>query len=235
MRKQDQDSASDDEDVLRNRKKYRRSSTASITDLEHIPADSTFRVDILDSVKAEIHEERREEAVLSQQPFCYEYFEEIMIDGVYLSKGNRCDFKVATQLGHYLFDYDDQHWNRKHWEDRPFRKMYKRARTALDTRLGALSEVARAFRRRFWRCLYAYHWVLPHPAGGVLLQTTKEGHRMWYSIRRGEPGQPHADLWEWARKDWQPGRPPDLPDFLAWDREQWEEWIERHRGHGTAA
>ena len=137
-----------------------------------------FCVDILDSVKAEIHEERREEALLGQQPFCYEYFEEIMIDGVYLSKGNRCDFKVATQLGHYLFDYDDHYWNRKHWEDRPFRKMYKRAQTALDTRLGAQSEVARAFRRRFWRCLYAYHWVLPHPAGGVLLQTTKEGHCM---------------------------------------------------------
>ena len=188
-----------------------------------------FRMDILDSVKAEIHEEQREEAVLGTKPFCYDYLEEIMVNGVYLSNGNRCDFKVARHLGHYLFDYDDHHWNRKHWENRPFRQMYKRARIASSVRFGARSELEQVFGRRFWRCLYAYHWLLPHPAGGILLQTTKEGHRMWYSIRRREPDRLDSDLWEWARKDWQVGRPPNLPEYLSWDQEQWQEWIERHR------
>jgi hypothetical protein len=192
-----------------------------------------FRIDVLGSVKSEIQDEHRDEAILGTQPFCYEYFQEIMMNGVYLSRGNRSDFKIATNLGHYLFDFGgSDNWNREHWEDRPFRKLYRRARTVLSTQFGEASEIDRAFRRRFWRCLYVYHWLLPHPSGGILMQTTKEGQRMWYSIRTRETGahnqlEPHQ--WEWARKDWQPGRPVGLPEYLLWDREQWEEWIEQHR------
>ena len=192
-----------------------------------------FRIDILGSVAGEIQEGHRQEALLGTTPFCHEYFEEIMIEGVYLSSGNRSDLKVASHLGHCLFDFGDgDHWNRQHWEHRPFRKLYRRARTALGAQFGDRSEVDRTFGRRFWRCLYAYHWLLPHPAGGVLLQTSKEGHRMWYSIRTRENlardnVEPHQ--WEWARKDWQTGRPTALPEYVHWERDAWEGWIEQQR------
>lgn len=138
-------------------------------------------MDILTSIRGELTAEAREEALVGQTPFSYEYFQEIMEAPVYLSSGNRCDFKVPRYLGLYLFDHGDD-WRRDHWEDRPFRKIYQRAATGLVATVGAGTKLHERFQRRFWRMLFAYYWILPHLAGGVLLQTTKEGHRMWYSI-----------------------------------------------------
>jgi hypothetical protein len=161
-----------------------------------------FRVDVLNSIKSEISEDHREEALQGTRPFCLEYFEEIMISEVYLISGNRCDFKQALDLGHFLFDYGDGR-ARTHWEDRPFRKLYQRARTALSLRNSAL-EVERTFSGRFWRHLYTYHWILPCPCAEVLMQTIKAGKRMWYSIKpkagaRGRLELLKPDQWEWAR------------------------------------
>lgn len=190
-----------------------------------------FRVDILGSVQHEIAEEHREEALLGQRGFCFDYFEEILRDAVHLISGNRCDFKQASHLGHFLFDFDDGRV-RKHWEDRPFRKLYRRARTAMRLQQPHL---ARMFSRRFWRTLYMYHWILPYPCAEVLLQTTKQGQRMWYSIQpTSTTDVPLAFLdangWEWARKSWREGVPPALPRYLAWSKEEWQGWIESNMG-----
>ena len=197
-----------------------------------------FRVDILGSVRSEISVDHQEDALQGTQPFCYEYFEEIMAGAVYLMSGNRCDFKQASHLGHFLFDFDDGRM-RTHWEDRPYRKLYQRARTALSLRHGAL-RLGSMFARRFWRSLYAYHWILPYPCPEVLLQTTKQGQRMWYSIQPGPVRREPLDLmnpteWEWARKSWQSGRPARLPRYVSWSKEEWEGWIERHVGNVDSA
>jgi hypothetical protein len=149
---------------------------------------------------------------------------------VYLISGNRCDFKQPTHLGHFLFDFEDGRI-RAHWENRPFRKLYRRARTALSL-LPREERIEQMFVRRFWRCLYAYHWILPYPCAEVFTQTTKQGQRMMYSIEltesvgRVEWAKP--DQWRWERKSWRPGHPPRLPPYLSWNREEWEYWIERH-------
>jgi hypothetical protein len=191
-----------------------------------------FRVDVFGSVQSEIGEDHREEALQGHRGFCFDYFEEIMSDPVHLISGNRCDFKQPSHLGHFLFDFDDAR-TRTHWEDRPFRKLYRRARTALSLRYGGLG-LGRMFSRRLWRSLYACHWVLPYPCAEVLMQTTKQGERMWYSIELGPSAtgrleQPEACDWKWARKTWQEGQPPAIPRYLTWDKEEWEGWIERHR------
>ena len=190
-----------------------------------------FRVDVLSSIKSDIQEQHHEEAMAGTDPFCYEYFQEIMVDDIYLISGNRCDFKRPSHLGHFLFDFDDGRV-RTHWEHRPFRKLYQRARTALSLLHGEL-RLGQTFSRRFWRCLYAYHWILPYPCAEVLTQTTKEGKRMMYSIELEsgidapvERVEPHQ--WDWKRKSWRPGRPPQLPRYLSWNREGWEEWMTRH-------
>ena len=186
-----------------------------------------FRMDILGSIRSEILEVHRPEALTGLHAFCYEYFHEIMDQGVYLTGGNRSEFKTAWHMGHYLFDVNDGR-ERKHWDSKPFRQLYRRARTALRARFGRSSDVSRAFQRRFWRCLFGYHWILPHPSPYVFLQVTKQKQRMWYSIRTEKPGPVHLldpPSWEWARKDWQLGRPPTLPGYLTWTRDEWDHWI----------
>lgn len=192
-----------------------------------------FRVDVLNSIKSEISEHQREEALQGTRAFCLEYFEEIMEKRVYLISGNRCDFKQASHLGHFLFDFNDGR-TRTHWEDRPFRKLYQRARTALSLRHGVLS-LEYSFCRRFWRHLYGYHWILPYPCAEVMMQTTKAGERMWYSIEAeataaGRVESRDPEQWRWARKSWQVGLPPALPRYLAWTKEEWQGWIDRHSG-----
>lgn len=82
-----------------------------------------FRQDVLHSIKHEILPQHQEEALKGELGFCMEYFEEIMTDRVHLVSGNRCDFKRVHDLGTYLFGLDDG-FLRKHWEDKPYRKLF---------------------------------------------------------------------------------------------------------------
>lgn len=186
-----------------------------------------FRTDVLNAVKAEIREEQREEALRGDQPFSYEYFEQIMSNGCYVMSGNRCDFKVPSHLADFLLSQGDDR-SREHWDDKPFRKLYQRARTALGLQQPGAKE---DFTRLYWQCLFEYHWILPYPCGNALLQTSKgTRRRMWYSIRY----EAEAKRWVWARKDWQEGHPEKLPRYLQWGEGKWKRWIEERGGASEA-
>ena len=193
-----------------------------------------FRIDVLSNVKSEISSIHRDEALQGTEPFSFDYLDQIMTAGVYLMSGNRCDFKAVSNLVHYLFDFEDGRI-RTHWEDRPFRKLYRRARTALDLRHGGL-ELGATFSRRLGRQLVSQHWILPYPFSDGLMQTTKEGKRMWYSIQpkataSGSLNYLSLDMWEWARKSWRAGSPPAIHQSISWSKEEWEGWIGRHQTH----
>jgi hypothetical protein len=149
-----------------------------------------------------------------------------MRDGVYLISGHRCDFKQVSDLGHFLFDFNNGRI-RTHWEDQPVRKIYRRTKIGIGLLRLEGQELGQDFERRLMRRLYSYHWVLPYPCAEVLTQTTKQGQRMWYSI------QPKAsDLrgfeWEWARKSWCIGEVGTLPTYTSWSKEEWVRWLEGH-------
>jgi hypothetical protein len=191
-----------------------------------------FRIDVLAPIAAEIREPLREEALQGPRGFSLEYFDEIMLNDVYIISGNRCDFKQPSDLTGFLFDFGDG-LARRHWEDRPFRKLYQRTQQWLARGDGG-PEVRETFQRRFWRILYAYHWLLPYPSHDGLLQTTKRGERMWYSIQRSRaPGGEEAAAWKWARKASQAGHPPAIPEYVGWSKEEWEGWIERRDGRAA--
>jgi hypothetical protein len=181
-----------------------------------------FRVDVLNVVSAEIVAEGREEVLKGEEGFSYEYLEEVMVGGCYLMSGNKTDFKEATELTHFLFDWNDG-LERQHWEDRGFRVLYRRARIGLRQRGRGMEAV---FIRRFWRWIYKFHWVLPYPCSNALLQTTKHRQRMWYLIKKtGDNAQ--GVEWKWGRKEWEVGRPARIPQYMNWGKEEWEEWIGR--------
>lgn len=182
-----------------------------------------FRLDVLHAVKAEIREDRRDEALKGERAFCHDYFADIMTDGCYLMSGNRCDFKAPSTLVSYLLDHDDQRL-RQHWDHKPFRKLYQRARAKLNRED---RELEREFTQRYRRWLSRYHWVLPYPCSNALLQTSKAGgRRMWYSISYDEEGR----RWVWGRKNWQDGQPPRWPASVSRNETEWAQWIEERGG-----
>lgn len=183
-----------------------------------------FRLDVLSSVKSEIREEQREEALKGERSFCHDYFQEIMADGCYLLSGNRCDFKKPSDLADFLLGEGDG-LSRKHWEDKPFRKLYHRARMGLGLQDGSLKT---SFTQKYRSWLFEYHWVLPYPCGNALLQTSKTGgRRMWYSIKLDENS---VKGWQWGRKGWETGQPSRLPRLMGRDEHQWEQWIVERGG-----
>jgi hypothetical protein len=117
-----------------------------------------------------------------------------MADRVYLMSSNRCDCKIVPYLGQFLFDFEDGQV-RNHWDDRPFRKLYRRA--VLSARQQG-QNLRGLFLQAFWRALYQFHWILPYPCGVAMMQAMKQGLRMWYSI------QPQGGVVasEAAAKDW---------------------------------
>jgi len=184
-----------------------------------------FRADVLSSVKSEIVYEHREEALQGGKPFCHSYLSEIFGRDVYLMSGNRCDFKKPEWLGRFLFGFDDG-MARTHWENKPYRKLYRRGVTGLKVQHDGGLDLVGKFERRLQRLLFKFHWILPYPCAEVLTQTTKQGQRMWYSIQPAE-GETSVDrVWEWARKDWMEGRPEEIPEYVSWSKERWDEWIE---------
>jgi hypothetical protein len=191
-----------------------------------------FRIDVFGGIQSEIVPEEREEALQGMQPFCFEYLDRIMDDGVYLISGNRCEFQEPRQLELFLFSFDDGR-TRTHWENRPFRTLYRRAVTVLLSQVDG-EDLEEVFSRRLSRAFYAFHWILPYPCPAVFMQTTKKGQRMWYSIEpialRGRPiDHLESKDWQWARKNHRRGFPPAFPRYLSWAKEEWKEWIERHR------
>ena len=181
-----------------------------------------FRLDVIHAVKVEIKEEEREEALKGEKGLCYEYVDQIMTEGCYLMSGNKTEFKQVSRLGHFLFDYDDG-LSREHWEDRPFRVLYRRAMTGIGIRN---RRYKRLFRARLWQWLYRYHWVLPYPCSNALLQTSKAGRRMWYSIQQLEEEAGGEEKWAWGKKGWQGGRPVEFPEWTKWRKEDWQQWID---------
>ncbi|KIV98358.1 uncharacterized protein PV09_09804 [Verruconis gallopava] len=186
-----------------------------------------FRQDVMETIKGEIREERLEEALAGGQGFCREYLEEMLTDGVHLVSGNRSDLKGEGDLRRFLFDFDDGR-ARTHWEDGPYRKLYRRGLTGLGMKNNG-KRLGERFSEHVWRKLYAYHWVLPYPSSEVFTQTTKEGERMWYSVitdaREGtklETLEPKA--WRWGRKKSRSGVPDEIPKWVEWEKEEWVEW-----------
>ena len=122
----------------------------------------------------------------------------------------------------FLFGFNDG-WTRKHWENKPFRKLYRRTKTALSLRHGEVN-YGEVFSSLFQEYLFEHHWILPYPCSEVFMQTTKQGQRMWYSIRRERMG------WKWARKEAQGGRCRRIPAYMSWSHEEWIWWMMRQRG-----
>lgn len=195
-----------------------------------------FRVDTLTTVRAEIHPDRREAALDGLRSWSHAYIEGIMnYDSLHLVSNNKCTFKDPRALKEALFGYDDGR-RRAHWERKPYRTLYRRACIRLNAQATTAVFIPR-MQRRLTQWLFTFHWILPYPTYDGLMQVTKKSKRMWYSIQpvghgataNGiDPRNPlDSELWEWAQKEWWPGSPPKLPQYLRWATGTWEDWIGR--------
>ena len=194
-----------------------------------------FRMDTLTTIKSEIHPDHRETALDGLRSWSHTYLKETMnYDELYLVSGSRLVFKDPLKLKEALFRYDDGR-KRIYWENKPYRTLYRRACAMLETQPATARLVSR-MQDRLCRWLFAFHWILPYPSVEVLVRTTKDSQRMWYSIRPVKRGGKNQGIdlqdldgseWKWAQKKWRTGYSPELPEYLSWATSKWEDWIKR--------
>src|SRR5271154_2806459 len=179
-------------------------------------------------MQKEILAEYLEEALTGDQPFCWEYLTKITGSNLHLMSGNRC-FQTPSKLSSFLFDFNDER-KRLRWEDRPFRKLYQRARTGLSLRHGR--QMGQRFFRQLLQNLFKYHWILPYPREDRWVYRIKKGKRLWYSIEKDDEGGGDAAShgWEWAKQSYQEGYPNEIPRYVSWTKEEWESWLLRNGG-----
>jgi hypothetical protein len=223
-------------------KTKRRNSNVLIEWIAHICL-LQFRIDVLETVKKEIKEEWREEALLGGKGFSVAYFNQIMELPFTLVSGNKTLHKHPKSAIEYIFGRASRHVPRAHWERRPFRTLLWRARDTLERRGKETGREhnKREFEQAFIRVLYRFHWLLPYPTTNALTQTSKQKERMWYSIIEGtgKPGIPtrsqlatdaprlndqHSHF-EWGASEHRDGLPDELPDYMQWSRENWQRWV----------
>ena len=128
-----------------------------------------FRVGVLISMKKEILPEHHE-ALAGNEPFCWEYLTKITGFKLNLMSGNKA-FQTPSKLASFLFEVYEK--KRLQWENRPFRKLYQRARTGLNLRHGG--QMAENFSDQVWQNLFKYHWVLPYPCADRWVYKIIEG------------------------------------------------------------
>jgi hypothetical protein len=179
-----------------------------------------FRIDVLQSMKKDILPEHHE-ALTGKEPLCWDYLTTITGSKLYLVSKNK-SLQTPSKFASYLFDFDGR--KRQQWENRPFRKLYQRARIGLNLTHGR--QIGRKFSKQLWKDLFRYHWILPYPSPGKWIHRAKQRgkwRRIWYSIAEGEGGD-----WEWAKEDYQRGYPEGFPRYLTWTKEEWEDWLRRN-------
>lgn len=194
-----------------------------------------FRIDLLEKIKSEIKEDQRTDALQGLEPFSYETLSKILTDSVYLTKGHKTFDKNATNMFSHLFAYRGRgvNFNRQHWQDLPFRKLYARVDQML-----VEPDDREEFRWCIERRLFQYYWIMPHIGGGHFTQKTKAhvgGERMWYSvIPNPNERASNKERFIWGQTTYVEGRPPSLPEYVSWEQEEWKIWLRTEIERGGA-
>ncbi|KAL6405866.1 hypothetical protein AUP68_11006 [Ilyonectria robusta] len=192
-----------------------------------------MRVDVLHSIQRDLRPGVRAAILDDHVQFCRKGLSSALFNGMTAVSGNHLNFKSPHEAAQALFGVNDGRM-RDNWENKPFQKLHQWICAALQ-QIPAERRLSQVFAYRLQCYLFAYHWVLPYPSSGGLAPRTKDGKRRWFSIDiQDEIGltveNATPESWCWARTQWRPGYPAPLPQYLDWNQDQWQSWINRHIG-----
>lgn len=220
-------------DYLRNLRTIPEARARVLEWLMHIILQQ-FRVDVLNSIIEDLaddckDEETRKEIERGHKPFSYDYISSICRpERMVVMRVQRTTWNTPKKLLAYILGWKDG-MERQYWENKPFRVMHRQCCAELhqlDPELGLHWDAM--VRRGILR----WHWLLPYPHKHGLTETNKVGERKWYSInvKRGREDIPVDELrmqdWQMMSQTYRAGHPEPVPEWMIWDRAQWEEWKE---------
>ena len=143
-----------------------------------------FRIDIYLVLERQTVRQRRPKFEAGIQPLCYEVLAELCQAKPHLVHGNTTRFKTPREQIEYLW-LDGGMFDRKHWDAKPYRTLFRRVRRGLSWRQRCnKNKLPSRFVTRLWELLMTHDWLLPNAKPGALLPGRKNqaSHRLWFSV-----------------------------------------------------
>lgn len=193
-----------------------------------------YRHDMLRSLQKELRAGMEAAIDADGVQFCHEGISVAFGLPPHLAAGNRLQLKDPADVFGFIWGAGGGR-ARKHFKDKPFRLMERKARQVLRLFPDLRARWTRLLEDEFW----AYHWVIVYPevtADSLLGKTTSKDRgvpsvRQWYGVDRVGKGPVR-----WSQREVRPGYPERYPEEFYMGKKQLEEYIlgrvrREHGGH----
>lgn len=146
-----------------------------------------FRKDVFQNIRHLIKKRRVTEALSGQVPLCMPSVTTILkteFSALPLVSGNNLAVQSVEVLFAWLWDWEDDCFQRKHWEDKPYRVLYQRSSDIIKAAQGP--RAAREWRRKLRATFIKSHWLLPYPQSNRFMKAAP-GRAVWWwsSVHHG--------------------------------------------------
>jgi hypothetical protein len=147
-----------------------------------------FRKDVFTYIKSVLHPDHAEAALAGEIPLCYDSVEKALKEPhrpPQLAHGHRLAVKNIDVLFAWLWEWKDGQFERKGWDDKPYRMLYRQSFYAVKTARGKAN--ARAWRQEVKKSFVRSHWMLPYPQNQGFMRKDKDTKDFvwWPSFHRG--------------------------------------------------
>lgn len=141
-----------------------------------------FRKDVFSSIRHLLHRDQVEAALAGKIPLCWPSINRVLKNQHQppkLAAGNRLAVKSVEVLFSWLWEWRDDQFERKGWNDKPYRMLYQQSFGIIERIRG--KQQARAWKKSLKRTFLQSHWMLPYPQSqGFMRKCREPGEVVWW-------------------------------------------------------
>lgn len=142
-----------------------------------------FRKDVFQHIRHLLKKSCVEDAIAGQVPLCWPSVNRVLRHRpAHLVTGKRLAVQSIEVLFVWLWEWKDGPFQRRSWEDKPYRLLYQRSYEII--RLVHGKERARGWKQKLKGTFIRSHWLLPYPQGNRFMKRQGSGDQQqvcWWS------------------------------------------------------
>jgi hypothetical protein len=142
-----------------------------------------FRKDVFEHIKTLLKKDCVEKALSGEIPLCWPSVNRVLRpqhSPVHLVQGKRLAVQSIDALFTWLWEWNRDNFQRKHWSEKPYRLLYRRSFEII-TRLQGKSQ-ARDWKQKLKSSFVRSHWLLPYPQGDRFMKRKSGSQQVcWWS------------------------------------------------------
>ena len=142
-----------------------------------------FRKDVFQHIKHLVKKGCVEEALAGKVPLCWPSVNRILRprhSPAHLVKGKRLAVQSVDVLFAWLWEWKGDHFQRKHWSEKPYRLLYQRSFETITLMRG--KNHAREWKQKLKSSFVKSHWLLPYPQGDRFMKHQRGQQQVcWWS------------------------------------------------------